>query len=244
MKDIGLLALNIAGVYKAQQNAKQCADKLKTGGDKATVAEYCAQPANVETSYCKCQRDNTQQGCAGHLVTSSTFDRKADDKGSVLRNGGGASAFAGPGVNGANINAGGINSPISTSGSNLGTAEKLKDSNSAATGYAGGSGSGGALGSRSGDSSSGSEAGAGEEKDKKKWSFGAFTGGFGGFGGGSGSAKDGSGSAKVGQKNLDTGRAIASEKQWRAEVTSSSGKSNFEKVRESYLKKTTSFLDK
>ena len=245
MKDIGLLAANIAGTFKAQQNAKECADKLKTGGDGPTVAEYCAQPANVVSSYCKCQRDNSQQGCAGHLVTSSTLDRLTDDKGSLLRNAGGASAFAGPSINGVNANIGNINSPINTGGSNLGNAEKIKDPSSAATGgYGGGSGSGSSLGSRGGDTSSGSEAGSGEEKDKKKWSFGAFTSGFGSFGGGSGSAKDGTGSSKMGQKNLDAVRAIASERQWRAEVTASSGKSNFEKVRESYLKKTTSLLDK
>ena len=241
MKDIALLAANIAGTMQAQKGAKACAEKLKTGGEGPTVAEYCAQPANVSSSYCKCQRDNSQVGCSGNIVTGSTFDRPADDKGSVQRGGGGASAFAGPGVNGVNDNIGNVGSPLSSGGTPLNFSDKTNDAS--ASGGARGSG-GGAGSAAAGAGGSNPELGTKEEPEKKKWSFGAFTSGFGSFGGGSGSGKGAAGSSKTGQKAMDAERAIASERQWRAEVTGSSGKSNFEKVRESYLKKTTSLIDR
>ncbi len=243
MKDIGLLAMNIAGTFKAQQNAKACADKLKTGGEGPSVAEYCAQPANVSSDYCKCQRDSSQMGCSGHIVSSSTFNRPSDDKGSVQRSGSGASGFAGPGVGVSKIDAGNIQSPIAGGTSDLGVSGKVNDSSSGSASNKGaGSGSSGAASMGAGGGNTNPELANTDEK--KKWSFGAFSGAFGGFGGGSSSGKGAAGSSKIGQKDLNAQRALASEKQWRSEVTESSGKSNFEKVKESYLKKTTTLLEK
>ncbi len=240
IKDIALMGLNILGTLTAQKNAKACADQLKAG-DGTTTAEYCAQPANTASSYCKCQKDNSQLGCTGYVAaTSSTNSITNDGKGSDQRlNTGGVSGFAGPHVGGADMNLGTVKSPLSSNTDPTKDPSMIKDSNSPAGG--GYSSASAASGGAKGASGKSSELGATADSDKKKWSFGAFSGAFGG--GSSGAAgKGAAGSAgRLGQKDLDVQRAIASEK-FRAEVSEASGRSNWEKVRESYLRKSSSLI--
>ncbi len=239
MKDIALLGLNILGTMQAQKGAKACADKLKAG-DGTTTADYCAQAANSVSSYCKCQKDNTQLGCSGHIVANTGSTTTNDGKSSDSRlNNGGVSGFAGPGVGGAKMDLGAVKSPIMT-GTGIGGGNDPSLAKDAATaGKMGGAASaaGGGAGAAGGKNA---ELGGAEGTEKKKWSFGAFTSGFGGGSSGNGKgAADGTG--RLGQKDLNAQRKIASE-QFRAEVSEASGRSNWEKVRSSYVRKSSSLL--
>ena len=238
-KDIALLAVNILGTLKAQKGAEDCAEKLKSDTGTST-ADYCAQPANVTSSFCKCKIDSSQVGCTGHIVgLESDPSLKQDDGGVDLRNSaGGVSAFAGPGIGTGNMDTGKINSPIAN-GSSGPEDKKNLNSEAAAKGGFNGTGSSGSAG-LGGSGAGSAELGSAELGSGKKWNFGAFSGGGGsGFGG---SGKGGSGSSgSVGQKDLNAQRAIASE-QFRAQVSEASGKSNWEKVSERYLRKTSSLI--
>lgn len=239
MKDIGLMALNIIGAVQAQKGAKACAEQLKAG-DGTTTAEYCAQPANSVSSYCKCQKDNTQLGCSGHIVSNANSAPTNDGQSSDSRlNNGGVSGFAGPGVGGAKMDLGGVKSPIMTGTSVGGSNDPSLAKDAATAGKMGGgaSAAGGGAGAAGGKNA---ELGGAEGAEKKKWSFGAFTSGFGG--GSSGNVKGtADGTGRIGQKDLNAQRKIASE-QFRAEVSEASGRSNWEKVRSSYVRKSSSLL--
>lgn len=242
MQDILLMAVNIAGTIQAQKGAKACADKLKAG-DGPTTVEYCAQPANTASSYCKCQKDNTQLGCSGHIVASTTTSSTTtNDSGSPSDNRlnkGGPSGFASPEVSKEKMQLGPVKSPIMYGTGLGGGNDPSLAKDAATTGKTGGgtAAAGGGAGAASGKTS---ELGDAEGTEKKKWSFGAFTSGFGGGSSGNGKgAADGTG--RLGQKDLNAQRKIASE-QFRAEVSEASGRSNWEKVRESYVRKSSSLL--
>ncbi len=241
-KDILLLGVQIAGTLAAQSNAQKCADKLASstkGGSEVSVQQYCEKQENLSTDFCKCQSNNAAPGCPGAIVAAGTKNI-IDDKGANIKNVGGNSAFANGFKQGApdtslknqvvgDLGSGNSASGLSDSSKNAGGAQ----------GYAGGS-----LGSGSsgvGAPQSGSDASLVKDKAEKGWSFGSF----GSLGGGlsslfGGSTKNSSGT--VGAKQLEAiKRQIASEK-ISNEVSTASGKSNWEKVRNMYLNKEGSFL--
>lgn len=247
-KDIVLMAVNIASLLAAKSSADKCSDSLKSStAANTTPLQYCETPANTNTQYCICLKDNTKIGCPGYVATALNTDTTAAvaETGVDVKSTGTANQFASGSKPVVPTSAlGGTNGLGSTA------AEKASNKDAAAaavnagltTGSSGGdSGSGGsgvAPGADLGGSAKDAKAGA-----DKKWSFGSFSGGGGGGYGGGDSSGNGAGGSKLGQKDMDAiKRQIASE-QLRAEVSEASGKSNWEKVRERYLMNSTSLLN-
>lgn len=250
IKDIALLGVQVAGTLAAQQNAKACEEKLASSGSAGatvTTQKYCEKPENTNTQLCICQKNSTATGCPGALAASaSTTDSAAAEKGANIKSSGGNSAFASFGAAGAkpSIGTNGLkkNSALGFSASGVSATGSATGSSSDAggVGVSGGSGGGvSATASSSGDSESKKEADA-----KKKWSFGSFgesaVGALGGGSIGSAASKNG----KPGSLSRDEAaikRQLASEK-YATEVSTASGKSNWEKVRHMYLIKEGSFI--
>ncbi len=236
LKDIGLMALNLIGVMKARDSAKECEKQLSVaGGGELSKQQYCEIPANAPTETCKCERDKMAAGCPAALA--ATLNSSGSDlAGLNIKNGAGVSGFASgatpttptsalTGLNGASSNPNG-------------SGYKGRGASSSA-----GSGGGNSQGADSSAAGGGDSASALDKKDKssKKWDFGSFgSNEGGGSAGAKGIGKNGGG---LGEKDMDAlNRKIASE-QFAAEVSSSSGKSNWEKVKRMYLFKETSFLN-
>lgn len=249
--DILAMAANAAALFAAKASAKECDKKLAAdglAGGSVTPTQFCENPANSQGQFCKCQQNNNQQGCPGFAGSGTIIDK--DGKGSSIagpniKTGAGLSSFAGgkagtPGFNG------GLNSKTPTTAAEQAAAEKLAlggpDSGAAGAGTGTGGGFGGGAGAAGG-------AGAGpndkNKPDTKKWSFGEFANALGGmFGGG----KSGSGKGNGANGNLSASqkaaiqRKIASDRV-AAEVTSASGKSNWEKVHQVYLIKDSTLIN-
>ncbi|OFZ28587.1 MAG: hypothetical protein A2622_05705 [Bdellovibrionales bacterium RIFCSPHIGHO2_01_FULL_40_29] len=240
-KDIAMMAMNAIGTMQAHKSAKECEKKLEaaaeSGGSAAAItpAQYCATSENAVTTYCKCQRDGSQVGCPGAIALTTSTDgvAKNDEGSSDIRGKGGLSQFAG----GGKINAGKMGSPLGNSAL-LGSAAAKDSAAQTSSGFSAGTGANPA--GSSAHSASGKNAELGKTEEAKKWSFGGFGSAS---GGGSGAGGQGSRNAgSIGQKELNA-RAIASEK-LRAEVSEASGKSNWEKVRERYIRKSSSLLER
>lgn len=239
-KDVALLAVQSAGAFMAQKNAKSCSDKLASSGAAgATVStqQYCDMAENVNSELCVCKANPMATGCAGAIVASSNSEGQV---GFNIKSASGQSAFAG--------GFGGNTKPSATGSVNLGD---LKNNSAAGlgSGSAGAESTIAATGGAAG--SSGSSLGnlpaavdtAATKEDKKKWNFNSF-GGLGG--GGSGSASGAGYKAKSGatlgvKDTAAIQRQIAAEK-FSAEVSKASGKSNWEKVRNMYMIKEGSFI--
>ncbi len=246
VKDIALFALQLYGTANAIKSAQSCAEKLASsaaGANAVTTQQYCEKAANVKEQICICQANNMATGCPGAIAAGSAGNQ---EKGSNIQATKGNSGFAG-----------GFTPPtgVNPSGAKLGALPladgiKGKAADSSGSGNDGVGFTGGGSGSSgAGAVPQGSENAAIEKKadDNKKWSFGAFSGMGGGFsslfGGGSNSGK-GSGSGTLGEKDMQAvKRELASEK-ISQQVSSASGKSNWEKVRNMYQIKEASLLSK
>ena len=238
-KDVALFATNIFGLLAANKSANECKDKLASTGGNPSAQEYCAIATNTSSTFCKCQKDQTAEGCPGHLaVTPTTSKETKDGKGNNIKSDGKGNQFAGgfdpvkPGP----VDLGGLKSDGTT---RTAGDDKKADAGGGGFGSAGTSGGGSSGGgSGAGKGSDAKDAVAGE--DRKKTGLGSFFGLGGGSSSGSGSGKSGNGS--LGQKDMDAiQRQIASEK-LRAEVSGASGKSNWEKVSERYLRNKSTLL--
>ena len=246
IKDILLFAVNLAGMKKAQKSAEACEKQLaSSGGSTITPTQYCETPANVSTQFCLCQKDNTATGCPGALA-KTTSPGGTDVGGVNIKSAGGTSAFAsgfrtskpnsilnknGSSLSGSGLDGGSNLNTATQAGGAVGTADPSHLEGAGAqgvsSGYAGDSGSN--------DSKSGKAIGS-----DKKWNFGSFgsSGGSSGSYGNAGISANGALSAKQMEA---VKRQIASE-QLAAEVSSATGKSNWEKVQQRYLMNTNSFL--
>lgn len=246
IKDILLFAVNLAGMKKAQKSAEACEKQLaSSGGSTITPTQYCETPANVSTQFCLCQKDNTTTGCPGALA-KTTSPGGTDVGGVNIKSAGGTSAFAsgfrtskpnsilnknGSSLSGLGLDGGSNLNTATQAGGAVGTADPSHLEGAGAqgvsSGYAGDSGSN--------DSKSGKAIGS-----DKKWNFGSFgsSGGSSGSYGNAGISANGALSAKQMEA---VKRQIASE-QLAAEVSSATGKSNWEKVQQRYLMNTNSFL--
>ncbi len=237
VKDIVLFGVNIIGVMAAKKNADECAKSLETAGD-VSPTQYCESPANVNTQFCKCKKDNTQQGCSGYLVDSINSENSEEGIAGInLKNSGALNSFAGGSKTPANTALGSIDKKIAD-------ADKLssKKSDADTANASSGQGSNGAGGS---SHASGSDVDP-DSKAKKKWSFSdlasSMFGGSGGSGGSGGKASKKSGNASLNSSRDEAiQRRIASDKQ-ASEVSSASGKSNWEKIRKAYLIKENTLL--
>ena len=245
-KDIALFAIQALGTFAASQNAQKCADQLAgtTGSKAITTVQYCEKTENASQQLCVCQRTPMATGCP-QAVVASTATTKTDEKGNSIQSANGNSAFGGGFKNVAPKSAFG-NTKLDSNGNPLpaGAAGSETGSGGASAGnVGGGSGSGsGSGGSANAPAGSADEKTIAKEADKKKWNFGSFGGGGGGFfGGGSGSGAAKS-SGTLGQKQQEAIKRQLASEQISAEVSSASGKSNWEKVRNMYLIKENSFI--
>lgn len=249
--DIASFLGNIADFAKSEASAADCDKKLSAAGAAGagtTPQQYCEQSANSGTQFCKCQKDNSQQGCPGFLAKPTFADKaKSDVAGTNIKGSGGLSGFAssarpgaepskndlaGGDLNGLNGSDGG-----SLNGGSLG-------SRPGAAG-AGGSSDGGSFSMKNGSGSDGSDSD--KKSEKKKWSFGSLANGLSnlltGKGGSSSrnSKKSGNGDAKAKQQDERIKRKLASDK-IAAEITSASGKSNWEKIHKVYTIKENTLM--
>lgn len=249
MKDILLFAVNLAGLMQSKKSAESCEKTLAASGNTGvTPAQYCENTANAATQFCVCQKNNTATGCPGAIANSLT-PTNTDPSGTNIKSTAGTSAFASGfkptavsgglnknalgGLGSTNAGVGGAGTDgAATAGTGSGS-----DFSSGGQGSAGANAPGGA----GGDEKTASSKGASD----KKWNFGSlgeFGSSLGGlFGGKSGSDKNGNGA--LNQKQVDAiKRQIASE-QRSAQVSSATGKSNWEKVQQRYLMNSSSFLN-
>ncbi len=246
VKDIALFAVQALGTLMASQNAQKCEKQLSgTNGNGAiTTQQYCEKPENTAMQICKCQKNNLAAGCPGAIAAGTDPALNKDSLANNIQLKNGNSAFGGgfkntaptSGLGKAGV---GIDGQVAD-----GVPKSGADSAGGSAGYAGGSGSGGGVAGAGASAPNGSSDPSltKDSPDKKKWSFGSFGslgGGGGFFGGGSTSASKNSGLASKQLESIK--RQMASEK-ISAEVSSASGKSNWEKVRNMYLIKEGSFI--
>ncbi|AGH94368.1 SNUT3/LISCH7 family protein [Pseudobdellovibrio exovorus] len=246
MNEVLSFGVNIASTLVARDKARECARQTAmdgVGGEAVTLAAYCEQQANAQTEVCQCQMNPQKEGCAGAIATfnAENTDLESDLAGTNIRNGAGLSNFAGAGVpkGASNIDLSGVGG----NGSGSNTAADLLKTNStgggAPTSVMGSSGdAGGGYGGGSNAAASNAEA-AKKEDDKNKLSFGgAAVSGVQSLG--TGRAGTGNG-ALTNQQKEAAQRKLASDQRSR-EISTASGKSNWEKVRERYIMQTSSFL--
>lgn len=256
-KDIVLFATQLVGTWAARQNAKACEQKLTTGdgsGTSVTTQQFCEKAENATAQLCICQKNNMAPNCPGALAAAGTpgdpAKNSTNQAGFNLKNGAGVSAFATTGnpvamkSNLPNGSKNGLGGGSAGSAAAAGAGGAADASGGGSAGGVGGSGAGG--GSAPAGSGDSKIAGGLKEEDKKKWSFGAFaaaTGGSGGSGYNANSASGRSGGkiTTTGKDEASIQRQIASE-QFAVEVSTASGKSNWEKVRNMYLIKEGSFI--
>jgi len=245
-KDIALFAVQLLGTYAAQKNAKACEEKLASNGAAAaniSTQQYCEKSENVSSQICVCQKNPMASGCPGAVMADSSSTNGSAEKGTNIKNVGGNSAFAGgfgtgkkPDFSSSNLGKDSINGALAGAASGDESAGGLG-------GFGGGGLSGGGGGALGGVPASAAEAVLKKEaEEKKKWSFGAFgsSDGGGGANGGTAGNKYKSGALTTGDQAAIQ-RQIASEK-YAAEVSTASGKSNWEKIRNMYLIKENSFI--
>lgn len=243
MRDIVALAANVIQLVMAQKSAADCDKKLSAdgnGGGAVTPTQYCEMPANSGTQFCKCKQNANQEGCPGFAGKGSLIGADAN-KDSVaginLKTGKGLSSFAG-GSRGTATGFG-PNGKQEYNPAAPGTGDKLAmtGADAAAAGSGGGFGGGSAGG--------GTAEGASGKPEDKKWSFGSFAnalgGMFGGGSGGKGANNKGNGNASNSKQEAAIKRKIASDK-LAGEITSASGKSNWEKVHQVYLIKDSTLI--
>lgn len=240
--DVATMGVAALGFLSAFQDAETCKEQLAAGrtngggsstsglaGPSMTTAEYCAQPQNAASITCKCTANPNADGCMGSLAKSGVALGKINANG-------GASGFASAKQNGLSSV-----DPVKKSGGEssepppgAGLSEAAREAlgiNSASSG-----GSPGVTGNF-GSASENAKA-TKEEKEKPKFGF------FSSIGSMLSGGKSANQAAKAAIRNYEQDQAIkrklASE-QLRAEITTASGKSNFDKIRSRYRENASSF---
>lgn len=256
-KDIALFATNILGLVAAKMSAKDC-DKKLSSSNNPTVAtnitpdQFCNTPENSETQFCKCKNNSQQMGCPGYV--SSTSDSRINTvAGTNLKNSGsGLNNFA----NGKKTNA--VTSDNQLNNQND---QDPTQKNSMFGGLSSGqSSSSGNTDSNSSDlgndkntshakTTAAGDAEAQKSQDNKKWSFEGFASSMSGFFGGKSGSRKSNGDSSDSQQGLSGNsaqkaliqRKLASDK-LAAQITSETGKSNWEKVHRVYTIKENTLL--
>jgi hypothetical protein len=252
--DVVQMMTQATGLMMAAMQAKDCERKLSAGGAggsggaanavsaTVTMEQMCADSANAQMLVCKCKADPNTVGCPGAVV------KNKDGNGPVIKGGGSGSQLAGinnfgqkSGLSPAAKSALGLNSDSELSSADSKNNLAGSSSFSSAAGNSGvGTENSGGVGSA--HSKAASDL-ATDDKSKSKLNFGGF-GSFGGsIGGLFGGSKKSGDSAKFSkdQQVAAAKRQIANE-QIRSEVSSASGKSNWDKVRSRYVESNSSFL--
>jgi hypothetical protein len=247
LKDIAGMGINILGMLAAKSSADKCAEQLASSSGAAsgdiTTAQYCENAANVTTQFCKCQANSNQEGCPGYVAGAIGGDASGNDvAGTSIHEGSGVSAFAsGAGKGAAPVVPNSGLSNLGSSGGDLGASSLGAGSGSGSNSGLGNVGSSGSSGFDSkGSAEAAAKAAEAKKADEaKKWDFGAAASAF--FGSGPKASKNGDVNGPDKANAVAIERKIASDR-LASEVTSASGKSNWEKIRRSYLTKENTFL--
>lgn len=242
--DIALMGINALGLLSASQDAQKCKEQLTAGGSGkstnsamagplVTTAEYCSQPSNASSIMCKCTANPTADGCIGSAAGSGLALGKVNTNGTL-------SGFAGPGKGNGNTLAdaakkAGDNSEEPVPGAGLSEAARealgLDSASSVAAAAGGGGGSG----------ESAPEAKAGADKDDKakpRFSLMSSIGSM--FSSGSKPSQAAKAAIRGYEQEQAIKRKVASE-QIRSQITTASGKSNFDKIKSRYQSNVSSF---
>ncbi len=249
--DIMQMATQAMGLMMAAEQAKDCEKKLTANDDGGssggggggvggkpsaiTTTQLCSDPKNATMQICKCNASATAEGCPGAIAKLTTTSSPS------FKSTGNGSQMAGPDAafkQGSNLSAAAKSAlGINPDGINNGSA------NSAGLGFNGGGTSGtdsnaaGAHGSANQKTDT-----AGSSKEKSKFNLGSFSSLGGAIGGFFGGSKKSGGSEKSSKDQIESAkRQIASEKV-RSEISSASGRSNWDKVSTRYTESTSTFL--
>lgn len=243
--DVAQMGLTALGFLSAAQDGQKCQEQLATGnsgtgtstssvaGATMTTAEYCAVPDNAATITCKCTANPNAEGCLGSGLAKSGVAL------GKINGTDGPSAFASAGQNGlGSLTASGLNKDKSAAASGTGLSAAARE----ALGLGGTGGSAGVGNASGGGGSSSQLADEGKDKasgkDEKKFGFFSTLGGM--LSGGKKSNQDSKSSNRTYEQDEAIKRKIASEKV-RAEITTASGKTNFDKIRSAYQSNSNSF---
>lgn len=241
--DILTMGAQAAALLSAAMDSKKCEEQLSSGsggsgsGSLATTAQFCAQPGNSSSITCRCAADPNGAGCLGSLGGSDVSGFAGLQKG--VGNVSGFASTGAPKVSDSDIQFGDIPSDVAVKKDN-GLSPTSPFAAAAATGGGGGSGGGSGV---AGSSKPG-VAGAEEEKSKGfSMGFSSLAKGFGNLFGLKGNDKGGKSLSKE-QKDIQLQaikRKIASD-QVRAEISTASGKSNFDKIKDRYAETRSSLI--
>lgn len=243
--DITTMGLAALGFLSAFQDAESCKKQLTAGGGGSgkstssmvtptmTTAEYCSQPQNATSITCKCTANPSAEGCMGSMAGSGVALGK-------IGSGSGASAFASAKQNGL----GGLD-PLgkSTNGSSEpAPGSNLSEGAREALGIGGGAtvdaSSGGSPAGLSGNSENAKGLKDKEEKEKPKFGFFSSIGNM--LSGGKSPNQAAKAAIRGYEQDQAIKRKLASD-QIRAEITTASGKSNFDKIKSAYKANSSSF---
>lgn len=242
--DMATMGLAALGFLSAAQDAQKCKEQLNSGtsggtgtstsglaGPTMTTAEYCAQPQNAASITCKCTANPNAEGCVGSLMGSGVSLGK-------INTNGGASGFASAKQNGlGSLESSGKKSSGDSSEPppGAGLSEAAREALGMNSGPAGGSpGVNGNFGSGTENSKTASK----EDKEKPKYGF------FSSLGSMLSGGKSANTAAKAAIRNYEQDQAIkrkVASEQLRAEITTASGKSNFDKISNRYRESASSF---
>ena len=240
--DILTMGAQAAALLSAAMDSKKCEEQLSSGdgsgsGSLATTAQFCAQPGNSSSITCRCAADPSGAGCLGSLGAGSDVSGFAGlQKG--VGNVSGFSSTGAPKISDSDIQFGDVPSEVAAKTDNgLSPTSPFAAAQSA--------GSGGSAGG-SGAAGSAKPGGAGSEEEKSKgfsMGFSSLAKGFGNLFGLKGNDKVGK-TLSTEQKNIQLQaikRKIASD-QIRAEISTASGKSNFDKIKDRYAETRSSLI--
>lgn len=241
------MATQAAGLLMAAQQAKDCQKKLTAGGGSGptvTMDEMCKDPAQATTLICKCKSDQTVAGCPGAVVQT-----KIDNNGPlVIKGNGSGSQMAG--IQGYKQGSGLSPAAQAALGMDANSANyaENRDLNKSADAFAatapagatsGGNGAG--LGSAATDSAGKNKLDSKADSKLNFGSFGSIGNAIGNFFGSGAKKSSAGGRFGTEQQIAAAKRQIASE-QFRSEVSTASGRSNWDKVRTRYVESNSSFL--
>lgn len=244
--DIAIMGLSALGFLSAFQDAQACKKQLASGGDggagkstsglagpNMTTAEYCSMANNAESITCKCTTNPNADGCMGSLAKSGVNIGK-------IGNNGGASAFASAAQNGL----GSLNSTSKdpTTGEELPPGANLSEAAREALGMgsavADSAGGGAAAGMATGSNAEAAKKGKVKEDEKPKFGFFSSLGNM--LSGGKKPDQAANATIRKYEQDQAIKRKLASD-QVRAEISTASGKSNFDKIRSRYQQNAASF---
>lgn len=250
--NIAQMATQAVGLAVASAQAKDCKEKLTANdGDDSgggggggiggkpsaiTTTQLCSDPKNATMSVCKCTANATAEGCPGAIAKLTTTSSPS------FKSTGNGSQMAGPDAafkQGSNLSA----AAKSALGMNSDGTNNKGAANPSGLGF-NGAGVGGADSNAAGAHGSANQKTdtAGSSKEKSKFNLGSFSSLGGAIGGFFGGSKKSNGGEKSAKDQIESAkRQIASEKV-RSEISSASGRSNWDKVSTRYTESTSTFL--